>query len=60
VGQEEQLGDDEVGHVVVDGGAEEDDAVLEQPRVDVEGPLAAVGGFDDGGDDIFDGWDVHG
>jgi len=30
-------------HVVVDGRADEDDAVLEQARVDVVGPLAAVG-----------------
>jgi len=27
----QQLRDDEVGHLVVDGGAEEDDAVDEQP-----------------------------
>ena len=48
--QMQQLGDDQVGDVVVDRCAEEDDAIDEQPRVDVEGPLAAAGALDDGGD----------
>ena len=34
----------------VTGAAEHDDAVLEQPRVNVVGPLAAAGLFDDDGD----------
>ena len=51
--QVQQLGDDQVGDVVVDGRAEEDDAIDEQPRVDVERSLASVGGLDDG-------WDQHG
>src|SRR5918911_3125942 len=32
---------DDVGDLVVDGAAEEDDALVEQPRVDVERALAA-------------------
>ncbi len=44
--QVEQLGDDEVGHGVVDGRAEEDDAVRQQAGVDVVGPLAPVGLLD--------------
>ena len=36
---------------VVDLGAEEDDAVAQQPGPDVVGPLAAGGGLEDGGDD---------
>src|ERR1051326_4742774 len=36
-GEEEKLGDDEVGDVVVDGGAEEDDVFLQQAGVDIEG-----------------------
>ena len=45
--EEQQLGDDQVGDVVVDRRAEEDDAVLEQARVDVVGALAAAGLLDD-------------
>jgi hypothetical protein len=37
----EQLGDDQVRDLVVDGGSEEDDSLIEQARVDVEGALAA-------------------
>jgi hypothetical protein len=39
----EQLGDDEVRDLVVDGGADHHDPVLQQPRVDVERALAARG-----------------
>ena len=42
----DQLGDDEVGDVLGDRGAEEDDPLVEQPRVDVEGALAARGLLD--------------
>jgi len=48
-GQEEQLGHDHVGHLVVDGGADEDDPVLEQAGVDVHPALTPVGGLDDVG-----------
>ena len=50
VGEEEQLRDDEVRHLVVDWPAEEDDAVVEEPRVDVVGALAAAGLLNDDGD----------
>ena len=48
--QMQQLGDDQVGHLVVDGGAQEDDALVEQARVDVERALASAGLLDDHGD----------
>ena len=51
-GQEEQLGHDHVGHLVVDGGADEDDPVLEQAGVDVHPALTPVGGLDDVGDEV--------
>src|SRR5512133_2732805 len=54
--QVEELGHDQVGHVVVDRGAEEDDPLVQQPRVDVEGPLAAVGLLDDDRDQIVGRW----
>jgi hypothetical protein len=45
----QQLGDDQVGDLVVDGGAEEDDAVVEQAGVDVVLALSAGAALDDGG-----------
>ena len=48
--QVDQLGDDEVGDLVVDRRAEEDDALVEQARIDVERALAAGGLLDDHGD----------
>ena len=48
----QQLGDDQVGDRVVDRRAEEDDALLEQPGVDVERALAAVRLLDDRGDEV--------
>ena len=48
----QQLGDDQVGDVVVDRRAEEHDAIDQQPGVDVERPLAAGGALDDR-------WDQH-
>ena len=42
-----QLSDDEVGDVVVDLLAEEDDPLAQKARVDVEGALAAGGLLDD-------------
>ena len=40
--QVQQLGHHDVGHAVVDLGAEEDDPLGEQPGVDVEGALAVA------------------
>jgi len=40
--QKEELGDDQIRPRVVDGRSDEDDPVLEQPREDVVGPLAAA------------------
>ena len=48
--EEEHLRDDQVGHLVVDLLAEEDDPLAQQLRVDVEGPVAPVPLLDDGGD----------
>ena len=39
----EELGDEQVGHVLVELAGEEDDPLLQQAGVDVEGPLAAAG-----------------
>ena len=40
--QEQHLGDHQVGDLVVDLAAQEDDAVAEQARVDVVGAFATV------------------
>ncbi len=45
--EEQQLRDDQVRDVVLDGVAEEDDALAEQPAVDVVGALAPARGLDD-------------
>ena len=45
--EEQELRVHQVGNVVVDVGAQEDDAVLEQARVDVVGTLASVRLLDD-------------
>ncbi len=42
----QQLGDDQIRDLVVDRRAEEDDALVEQPAVDVELALAACGLLD--------------
>ena len=42
-----ELGDDEVGELVVDRLGDEDDPLAQQPGVDVEGPLAAGSLLDD-------------
>jgi len=44
----DHLRDDQVGDLVVDRRPEEDDALVQEPRVDVEEPLAAGGLLDDG------------
>ena len=46
----QELGDDEVGDLVVDLLAEEDDALAQEQRVDVEGALAARRLLEHGGD----------
>src|SRR5699024_1764521 len=51
--QVQHLGDDGVGDAVVDGGADVDDAVAEQPGEDVGGTLGAVDrALDDAGDGV--------
>ena len=50
----QELRDHEVGDLVVDGLAEEDDPLVEQPRVDVVLALAAGGALDDHGDERHD------
>ena len=48
----QELRHHQVGDRVVDRRAEEDDALLEETRVDVERPLTAVRLLDDGGDEV--------
>ena len=43
----QQLSDDQVRDLVVDGGPQEDDALCQQARIDVEGALAARGLLND-------------
>src|SRR5215213_11960032 len=59
MGQKQHLGNDQVGDLIVDRGTKEDDAVFQQPRVDVERALATIRAFDYQRDEIFNGWDVH-
>src|SRR3990172_1708876 len=49
--QEQHLGDHQVGDLVVDLTAQEDDAVAEQTGIDVVGALAAMVLLDDDGDE---------
>src|SRR5215207_6265754 len=58
--QKEQLSDDYISDVIIDRGAQEDDAILQQPRVDVKGALATICAFDDSGNEILDGRNAHG
>ena len=48
--QEQKLRADQARHVIFHRTGEEDDAFLQHPRIDVVGPLAAVGGFHHHGD----------
>src|SRR5438445_1964562 len=48
--EEQKLGGDQVGGLVLHLGAEEDDPLAEQPRVEVERALEAAVGLDDDGD----------
>jgi len=49
--EEEHLGNDEIGDVVVDRRADENDAVLEQARINVVATLPAAGLFDHHGNE---------
>ena len=51
--EEQHLRDRQVGDPVVNRRADEDDAVLEQPRKDVVGALAAVGLLDHHRDELL-------
>ena len=50
--QEEHLRDHDVGHVIVDRADDEDQALLEEARIDVISPLAAGGLLDDDRDQV--------
>jgi hypothetical protein len=47
--QKQQLRRDQGGHLVLDRAGDEDDALLQEARIDVIGPLAAVGLLDHAG-----------
>ena len=47
--EEQELGDHQVGEVVLDRVTQEDDPLAQQPRVDVVGALPPAGGLDDHG-----------
>ena len=44
--QEEHLGDDQIGHIVIDGRPEKDDSVFQKTGIDIIGPLASSVLFD--------------
>ena len=54
--QEQELGDDGVGDEIIDAGADEDDAILEQARVNIKRTLTTAILFDDDGDVITIAW----
>ena len=57
--QVHELSDDEVGDHVVDRAPDQDDSVSEQPRVDIESPLAVAAlVLDDGRDVRQSGWQL--
>ena len=56
----DQLGADQAGDLVVDRRLQEDDVVLQQPAVEVVGPLAAARLLDDVGNQVVHGIEVHG
>ena len=45
--EEQELGDDQVRHAIVDRRADKDDPVLQQPGEDIHAPLPAAGVFND-------------
>jgi hypothetical protein len=47
MGQDEHLGDHQVGDVVVDGGSQDDDAILEQAGIDIHRSLFTTAAFND-------------
>ena len=47
--EEQELRDDDVGDVIIDGSAEENDPVHEEPGENIVGPLATAGALDDVG-----------
>ena len=49
--EEEQLGGDQRGHMVLDRAGDEDDPFAQQPRINVEAALAAVRLLDDDGNE---------
>ena len=51
--QEEELGDDDVGHLVVDRRVEKNNSLLEQKRIYVKSPLTPGAGLDDHGDNAL-------
>ena len=51
--QEKQLGNDRVGHGVINLGADEDDSIQQQSGVDVVCALSLVCLFNDGGDVVI-------
>ena len=50
--QEQQLGHDQRRHAVLHRAGDEDDALLEEARIDVVGPLAPVGLLDHHGNEV--------
>ena len=52
----EQLGHHQVGDLIVDFRSEEHHPRAEEAGVEVDGPLAARGVLDDGGDEQLDHW----
>ena len=48
----EQLGNDGVGHVIIDGSSQIDDAGLQEQGVGIEGAFAFGGGSDNPGQDV--------
>jgi hypothetical protein len=48
--QKEQLGDDQVGHLVVNRGAQKDDVFLQQPGIDIVRAFSPGSLFDHHGD----------
>ena len=47
--EEEKLGGDEAGHMILDRTRDEDDPLAQQPRINIEAALAPVGLLDDDG-----------
>ncbi|SGO94335.1 Uncharacterised protein [Mycobacterium tuberculosis] len=51
-GEKQQLGDNGMSQGFVDGAAEENDPVFQQPGIDIVRSFAAVGLFDHGGNQV--------